>query len=218
MFNVEYRHINENRWTKVEADQIYDHDFLSMMRSIRVHTEDGVKFPKTFTEYKQLMADYSKAEPEAGEVKKDAINPSHYKNLLEISRTDGTHVDTLQWLEHLQYKPFWRNNMRAFVQAVMDMCCDKYLARMGMKDDETQEMEKSMWYHRFALAIMKNGYKPVRVNDVAKILGEADPKELDMLRRYASVTAKGYSDSEWNESIFSRDLTAEEVEKLKNNY
>jgi len=103
---------------------------------------------------------------------KDAINPSHYKQLLIIKDGDGNVTDTIQWLEHLQYKPFWRQNMRAFVQAVMDMCCDKYLSRMGMKDDELQEMEKSLWYHKFATAIMTNNYEPVRVADVETILAK----------------------------------------------
>lgn len=121
------------------------------------------------------MADYSKATPEAGEVSGDAINPSHYKQLLVITDTNGKYIDTLQWLEHLQYKPFWRNNMHAFVHAVLDLCADKYLSRMGMKDDETQEMEKALWYFKFATAIMKNGYKPVRVNDIDRILDGTVP-------------------------------------------
>ena len=117
-----------------------------------------------------LELQYMDAEEWIPEDTKDHINPSHYKSLLVITKTDGTAVDTLQWLEHLQYKPFWRNNMKAFVHAVMDMCCDKYLSRMGMKDDDTQEMLKSLWYHRFATAVMVNGYQPIRVADIESLL------------------------------------------------
>lgn len=102
----------------------------------------------------------------------DAVNPAHYKSLFVITDTDGEYIDTLQWIEHLQYKPFWRNNMQAFVHAVRDMCGDKYLARMGMKDDELQEMEKSLWYMKFAAAIMKNKYNPVRIRDIDRILND----------------------------------------------
>lgn len=126
-------------------------------RKIWNHTEFTEEYPARF----QQMTDAGKT---------DAINPSHYKQLLVITDTAGNHIDTLQWLEHLQYKPFWRNNMQAFVHAVRDMCGDKYLSRMGMKDEETQEMEKSLWYYKFATAVMKNNYKPIRVKDIESLL------------------------------------------------
>jgi hypothetical protein len=110
--------------------------------------------------------------PTVTEEKKNAINPSHYKSLYEIKNSNGEITDTIQWLEHLQYKPFWRNNMQAFVHAVRDMCGDKYLSRMGAKDDETQEMQKALWYYKFATAVMLNGYQPIRVVDIERILSE----------------------------------------------
>lgn len=171
----EYRASPSDRWLVVDPWIIYDHDFKNPDFQLKMHNEERSCLIRSWDHFqaireRECMADYSKAGPEKGEVVNDAINPAHYKQLLVIKDSYGNLVDTVQWLEHLQYKPFWRNNMRAFVQAVMDMCCDKYLARMGMKDEELQEMEKSLWYHNFATAIMKNGYRPVRVSDVEAIL------------------------------------------------
>lgn len=86
-----------------------------------------------------------------------------------ITDSEGNHTDTLQWLEHTQYKPYFRDNPKAFVQAVL-VQSDKYLSRLGLKDEETQEMEKALWYLKFATAFMKNGCNPIRVDDVDKIL------------------------------------------------
>ena len=102
--------------------------------------------------------------------KRDAINPEHYKSHLLIVDKNGDIRDSIQWAEKNQYKKFWRENMRAYVQALLDLCADKYLSRLGQKDDEVQEMEKAIWYLKFATAIAKNGYKPVRVSEVDVIL------------------------------------------------
>lgn len=102
--------------------------------------------------------------------KKDHINPSHYKSMFVITNTDGTLIDEIQWIEQLQFKKPWRDNMKMFCSAVIDLCSEKYLARLGMKDDERQEMEKSLWYHKFATAIAINGYKAVRIKDIDAIL------------------------------------------------
>ena len=163
------------RWQEIHPSVVGDHDFKGNFDFKYGSPEEGWTVIDSYEDLQKIMADYSKATPEAGEVSGDAINPSHYKQLLVITNTDGKYIDTLQWLEHLQYKPFWRNNMHAFVHAVRDLCADKYLARMGMKDDETQEMEKALWYFKFATAIMKNGYKPVRVNDIDHILAGTVP-------------------------------------------
>ena len=162
---------NNDRWREIDPSQVYDHDFNGAFK-IRALLPGSIvwKTIKSYEEFKALMPNYALAEPEAGEVSGDAINPSHYKQLLVITDTAGNHIDTLQWLEHLQYKPYWRNNMKALVHAVRDMCADKYLSRMGMKDDETQEMEKALWYYKFATAVMKNGYKPIRVADIEMLL------------------------------------------------
>lgn len=166
----DYRARADDRWMSVDPAFIGEHDFKNPTFQLRFHGKDRTCMVRSMDHLNAIreheMANYANAGPD----KTDAINPSHYKELLITRDSHGNVVDTVQWLEHLQYKPFWRNNMRAFVQAVMDMCCDKYLSRMGMKDDELQEMEKSLWYHNFAAAIMKNSYKPVRVKDVAEIL------------------------------------------------
>lgn len=117
------------------------------------------------------MANYAKATPE--EEVKDHINPAHYKQHMVIRDKDGNETDVLQWIEHQQYMPYWRNNMRAFVQAIL-IQSDKYLSRLGQKDDETQEMLKALWYMKFATAVMKNGLRPVRVSEIETILNRKD--------------------------------------------
>lgn len=116
-----------------------------------------------------LVANYALAQPEEGEVK-DHINPSHYKDYMSIT-LGGEFVAKLQWMEAQQFKPFFRKYPRAFVQAVL-MQADKYLSRMGQKDDETQEMLKALWYTKFAAAFMKNGLQPIRIDDIPIILEE----------------------------------------------
>lgn len=88
---------------------------------------------------------------------KDYINPSHYQG----------YVMELQWLETMQYLPHYRDP-KAF-QAAVELQVRKYMDRSGGKDDETQEAEKALWYHKFLVAYMKNG-GPVRVCDIDAIL------------------------------------------------
>ena len=132
----EYRAQPGDRWMVVNPEMIYAHDFMNPNFVVRVTLKSGeqdtIRDWLTFEKFYEgkVVANYANATDES----RDAINPSHYKQLLIITESNGQHVDTLQWLEHLQYKPFWRNNMRAFVAAVMDLCADKYLSRMGMKD------------------------------------------------------------------------------------
>jgi len=207
MAHIEYRMTSRDRFMKVDPYALFDHDFVNTDASVCLVLNEhekwwspvtgawsdnpGGRIPiaswKTFQEYKQIyfgeneVANYAAATDEAP--KKDAVNPAHYKRLLEIQDKHNTVTDVIQWLEHLQYKPFWRNNMQAFVHAVRDMCADKYLSRMGMKDDETQEMEKALWYFKFATAVMKNGYKPVRVDEIERILAGNKAPSFYLLTR-----------------------------------
>jgi hypothetical protein len=114
------------------------------------------------------MTEFNPAPEELDVPAKDAINPDHYKNYMEV--TDGDEIlATLEWLEAQQFKPFWRANPQAFAQAVL-MQADKYLSRLGKKDDEAQEMLKAFWYTRFAAAFAKVGYKPIWIRDIKVIL------------------------------------------------
>lgn len=96
------------------------------------------------------------------EQKKDAINPSHYKAYIE------TEKDVLQWLEAMQYLPRFRNP-ESF-KAAVELQARKYLDRNGGKDAELQELQKGLWYFKFLVAYTKNGDKPIRVENIDKIL------------------------------------------------
>lgn len=116
--------------------------------------------------------------------KNDHINPDHYKDYLVITGGDLQSAVALQWMETQQFKPVFRANPKAFIAAVL-MQADKYLSRMGQKDDETQEMLKSLWYTKFVAAFMKNGCKPIRVSEINGILGDGD--DYTLLLRFIKV-------------------------------
>ena len=82
----------------------------------------------------------------------DHISPKHYKD----------YCDGLEWIETQQYtsKDF---------QAAILMQIDKYLARLGGKDEELQELRKAKWYLDFLVAWKMEG-KPIRTKDVEDIL------------------------------------------------
>ena len=46
----------------------------------------------------------------------------------------------------------------------------KYQDRLGKKDDEVQELKKSLWYLGFWIAYKINGNKPIRVKDIPRLL------------------------------------------------
>lgn len=94
------------------------------------------------------------------------INPSYYQSYIQ------TELETLQWLEAMQYLPRYRNP-ESFCAAV-ELQIRKYMDRNGGKDSEVQEFMKALWYMKFLCAYMKNGHKPVRVVNVNTIL---DAKE-----------------------------------------
>lgn len=93
-----------------------------------------------------------------GSPKKDHINPSHYQ----------AYIMELQWLEAMQYLPRFRNP-ECFLAAV-ELQIRKYLDRCGSKDAEPQELSKSLWYHQFMVAYIKNGYSPIRIKDIPELL------------------------------------------------
>lgn len=91
-------------------------------------------------------------------MEKDHINPNHYQAYIT------TESDVLQWLETMQYLPRYRRP-ESFCAAV-ELQIRKYLDRNGQKDEELQEFQKALWYMKFLVAYMKNGYKPIRVKDM----------------------------------------------------
>jgi hypothetical protein len=86
------------------------------------------------------------------------IDPPHYQGYL----------GELQWLEAMQYLPTF-SDPKCFL-AALEMQIRKYMDRMGGKDDDTQEELKSLWYHKFKAAYMKNDCKPIRVSQIEEIL------------------------------------------------
>jgi hypothetical protein len=99
-----------------------------------------------------------------GNSKIDHINPSHYQAYF-----GGMDLEELQWLEAKQYQNHWRNPEN-FKAAVL-LQADKYLSRLGGKDEDSQEILKGVWYLKFLAAYIKNGNQPIRVKDIDKILG-----------------------------------------------
>ena len=110
-------------------------------------------------EIDQLMK-YMRENQVITEVKKDAINPSHYQG----------YVMDLQWLETMQYLPSFRDP-NCF-KAAVELQVRKYLDRLGGKDAEVQEVAKALWYLKFLLAYIKNNNSPIRVKDIEKLLNE----------------------------------------------
>jgi hypothetical protein len=98
--------------------------------------------------------------------KKDHINPSHYQGY--FGGIDDI-MPELQWLEAKQYQGQWKDP--ALFKAAVLLQADKYQSRLGGKDEEAQEILKSVWYLRFYAAYVKNGNKPIRVIDIPSLLG-----------------------------------------------
>jgi hypothetical protein len=90
-----------------------------------------------------------------------AVNPSHHKGF----------IDDLQWIDVMSRIPRYRNNPEAFKGAV-ELQIRKYLDRNGRKDNELQELLKGLWYYKYLCAYIKNGCKPIRGDDVERILAK----------------------------------------------
>lgn len=93
-----------------------------------------------------------------------AVKPAHYKD--HFVKGDLS----MQWVEALQYESRYRNP-EVFKGALL-MQADKYLSRLGGKDNEVQEIMKAIWYLRFLAAYTANGDKPITISEIPKLLGE----------------------------------------------
>ena len=87
-----------------------------------------------------------------------AVNPSHYK----------TYCKDMQWLETMQYLPAFRNP--DCFKAAVELQARKYLDRLGKKDNEAQEILKSIWYLRFLAAYIAKGNQPICVDEIDALL------------------------------------------------
>ena len=74
----------------------------------------------------------------------------------------------LQWLEAMQYLPHFKDP-NCF-KAAVELQIRKYLDRCGGKDNELQELKKAGWYLDFLTAYVANGNKPIRVNDIKRLI------------------------------------------------
>jgi hypothetical protein len=91
---------------------------------------------------------------------------------------DGVHYQSymtvearrLQWLESMNRLSQYENP-EVFIGAVA-LQVRKYLDRLGKKDKNLQELTKSLWYLKYLTAYVKNGHKPILVEDIDKILGQ----------------------------------------------
>jgi hypothetical protein len=121
-------------------------------------SETGIHLNQGLTAGDGFFAHYSKV-GEPGFIKKpDPINPSHYQG----------YVKDMQWLEVMQYLPRFRDP--DCFKASVELQARKYLDRLGQKDNDVQELLKSVWYIRFLAAYIKNGNKPIRVEEIDKLL------------------------------------------------
>ena len=95
--------------------------------------------------------------------KKDHINPRHYQECFSIPELVG-----FQWIEHIQYHHRFRDPEK--FKTALELQARKYLDRLGGKDEDSQEIMKAVWYLKYLAAYIRNGNKPIRVEDVDKIL------------------------------------------------
>ena len=183
-YKLYYRAIPTDRWMSVLPDMISEHDFKGNNEFAVMFEFESAKEKQTaefkdyrgFKIYKEFleMADYSKAEPDIEDKNEDsriraAVNPSHYKSHMEITATNGKMIDRLQWFEHLQFMPFYREHPMAFYHLCMAQA-DKYQSRLGKKDNPAQEAKKALWYYCFGVAFLQNDCKPIRVRDILSLL------------------------------------------------
>ncbi len=90
-----------------------------------------------------------------------AVNPSHHKGF----------IDDFQWIDVMSRIPRYRNNPEAF-KGALELQVRKYLDRNGRKDNELQELLKGLWYYKYLCAYIKNNCKPIRGDDVERILSK----------------------------------------------
>lgn len=131
---------------------------------------------KAIEEGHEILIDNGPLGPGTGDIRigpkiekylgKTSVNPKHYQGYFTIPETEFD----LQWLESVQYKGIYKDP-EVFKAGVL-LQADKYLSRLGRKDEEVQEVMKGIWYLKFYAAYVKNGNKPIRVVDIEKILGD----------------------------------------------
>lgn len=68
-----------------------------------------------------------------------AVNPTHHKQFDRHNR---------QWLQNWIAQP-GRSDTQ--ITAAINVLADKYIDRLGRKDNKVQEVRKSIWYYRFGL-------------------------------------------------------------------
>lgn len=83
-----------------------------------------------------------------------AVSPSHYKG----------YVDDYQWLDVMSRIPSMREPAR--FKAAVELQVRKYLDRCGQKDEELQELKKSLFYLKYLVAYVENGNSPIVIEDV----------------------------------------------------
>ena len=79
----------------------------------------------------------------AGEKVPDAINPSHYKEV----------VPGMQYMQMMQYMLAQYTGVEAHLMGHIY----KYLMRNGKKDDELQELRKALWYLKCLVLYKETG-------------------------------------------------------------
>jgi len=84
-----------------------------------------------------------------------AVNPSHYRGLLEG-------IPDLGWLDVESRKEKY-SDPKVFLGAI-DLQENKYMERLGKKDDPLQERKKSLFYKAYAILYMENGCKPIKAD------------------------------------------------------
>jgi hypothetical protein len=92
---------------------------------------------------------------------KDTVRPSHYK-------------DTVPGMMYIEMMQYMLAHIKDPMEATLLGHVYKYLMRSGKKEDnsELQEYSKGLWYLEFLVAYIKNGRKPIKAEDIRKILDE----------------------------------------------
>jgi hypothetical protein len=116
-----------------------------------IHMKDNVQaVPEDYTE---------KVKRFIQPLKKDHINPSHYKN----------YIEELQWIDAMSRIPTLRDPTK--FKAALELQLRKYLDRNGGKDEELQELKKAQFYLMYIIMYIENGNMPIKAVDVHKKLG-----------------------------------------------
>lgn len=109
------------------------------------------------TKTKDLTATQPKPVAVSSDTKVDlAVKADHYND----------YCDGLQWIDAVSRRPQFRDP-NVFKGAVL-LQIDKYLSRLGRKDNDLQELRKSLWYLTYLIEFIKNDNKPINVNNIAK--------------------------------------------------